>query len=264
MMALGAMSEHITENIKIVPVGLNYFNRNKFRSEVIIEFGRAFEVPREWAEEFKVNKKDSTEKLLKEIEFRMKAVTLTAPSFLELRSIFFIRKLYIPVDAHLSPAQFSELCKRFNKGYEKLKDREEIKPEMKKVQNYMEEIDFLGLTDSQVKKMDFSYSWLLRQTIMSIMMFSLFLIISLPGILLFVPAGLFIRNKAEKERIAAKKKNPNKIEGLDVVSSVKVTYFVMCLPILFILWNIICVYLNKFFMYSNPYLGLIILIGLLF
>jgi glycerol-3-phosphate O-acyltransferase/dihydroxyacetone phosphate acyltransferase len=260
MMALGAMSEHITENIRIVPVGLNYFNRHMFRSEVIIEFGRPFEVPREWAKEFKVNRKESTEKLLKEIEFRMKAVTLTAPSFLELRSIFFIRKLYIPVNAELSPAQFSELCKRFNKGYAKLKDKDEIKPVIKKVQSYMEELELVGLTDSQVKKMDLTYTWLLRQTIISVIMFSLSLIISLPGIVIFVPAGIFIRYKAEKERIAAKKKNPNKIEGLDVVSSVKVTYFVMCLPILFILWNIMWVYFNKLFMYSYTYLGVIVII----
>ena len=64
-MALGAMSEFNTENIKIVPVGLNYFNRNKFRSEVIIEFGKAFEIPREWADEFKTNKKDYYIKTLK-------------------------------------------------------------------------------------------------------------------------------------------------------------------------------------------------------
>lgn len=68
-MALGAMSEFNTENVKIVPVGLNYFNRHQFRSEVIIEFGKAFEVPRSWADEFKTNKKEATEKLLKEIEY---------------------------------------------------------------------------------------------------------------------------------------------------------------------------------------------------
>jgi glycerol-3-phosphate O-acyltransferase/dihydroxyacetone phosphate acyltransferase len=67
-MALGAMSDYNTENVKIVPVGLNYFNRHRFRSEVIIEFGKAFEVPRSWADEFKINKKEATEKLLNEIE----------------------------------------------------------------------------------------------------------------------------------------------------------------------------------------------------
>ena len=236
-MSLGAMAEYKTENIKIVPVGLNYFNRNRFRSEVIIEFGKAFEVPREWADEFKVNKKESTEKLLKEVEYKMKSVTLSAPTYLELKAIFFVRKLYIPVDAKLSPDQFSELCKRFSKGYEKLKHKEETKASIKKVNQYVSELESTGLNDNQVKKIDFTYAWLLKQTLYSLSLFLFLVIISLPGILLFGPFGLLIRKKAEKERIAAKKKNPNKIEGLDVVSSFKVTYAILLLPILMILWD---------------------------
>lgn len=62
------MTEHACKNVKILPVGLNYFNRHQFRSEMIIEFGKPFEVPTEWAEEYLLNKRDATEKLLKEIE----------------------------------------------------------------------------------------------------------------------------------------------------------------------------------------------------
>jgi glycerol-3-phosphate O-acyltransferase/dihydroxyacetone phosphate acyltransferase len=68
LMTLGAMSEKKCQNVNIVPVGLNYFKREQFRSEVVIEFGKAFEVPTEWANEYLVNKRDATEKLLKEIE----------------------------------------------------------------------------------------------------------------------------------------------------------------------------------------------------
>ena len=239
-MALGAMSEFNTEKIKIVPVGLNYFNRNKFRSEVIIEFGKAFEVPRDWAEEFKLNKKDSTEKLLKEIEFKMKSVTLTAPTYLELRAIFFIRKLYIPPNYKLSPAQFSEICKRFSKGYEKLKDLKDTKELVGKINLYISELESTGVSDSQVKKMKFTYFWMLLNTLYSLFLIHFLLIISLPGILLFTPFGYFIRKKAEKERIAARNKNPNRIELLNVVSSVKVTYFIMLIPMMIMLWIIGC------------------------
>ena len=68
-MALGAMAEGNTKNIKILPVGLNYFKREEFRSIVNIEFGKAFEIPSEWAELYKTNKRQATEKLLIEIEF---------------------------------------------------------------------------------------------------------------------------------------------------------------------------------------------------
>lgn len=79
------MSEYNSKNVKIVPVGLNYFNREKFRSEVIVNFGKPFTVPTEWAEEFKINKRQVTEKMLNEIELRMKSVTITANSYEEVK-----------------------------------------------------------------------------------------------------------------------------------------------------------------------------------
>jgi glycerol-3-phosphate O-acyltransferase/dihydroxyacetone phosphate acyltransferase len=68
LMTLGAMSENKCKPVNIVPVGLNYFNRDQMRSEVIIEFGKPFEIPSEWATEYLINKRHATEKLLNEIE----------------------------------------------------------------------------------------------------------------------------------------------------------------------------------------------------
>jgi len=68
LMSLGAMAENDCKRVNIVPVGLNYFKRDEFRSEVIIEFGKPFEVPDEWAELYKTNKRESIEHLLKEVE----------------------------------------------------------------------------------------------------------------------------------------------------------------------------------------------------
>jgi len=67
-MALGSMSEGKCSSVRILPVGLNYFKREEFRSEVNIEFGKAFEIPKEWAELYRTNKREATEKLLNEIE----------------------------------------------------------------------------------------------------------------------------------------------------------------------------------------------------
>jgi glycerol-3-phosphate O-acyltransferase/dihydroxyacetone phosphate acyltransferase len=68
LMTLGAMSENKCKPVKIVPVGLNYFNRDQMRSEVIVEFGKAFEIPSEWGVEYSTNKRQATERLLNEIE----------------------------------------------------------------------------------------------------------------------------------------------------------------------------------------------------
>lgn len=132
----------------------------------------------------------------------MKAVTLTAPSYMELRSIFFMRKLYIPPKTRLTPTQFSELCKRFTKGYEKLKDKDETKTMITKINRYIRELESIGISDHEVKRMNFSYRWLLKKFIISLFFFHVLLILSTPGIILISPFGLFIVNKAEKEKIA--------------------------------------------------------------
>jgi hypothetical protein len=134
----------------------------------------------------------------------MKAVTLTAPSFQELRSLFFVRKLYVPADIKLTPTQYNEICKRFSKGYEKLKDREETQIMMKKVNKYIHELESAGLNDHEVKKIDFSYSWMLRKTLRSFVFFHIFVLLTLPSIFILVPFAYLIKKKAEKERLIVK------------------------------------------------------------
>jgi glycerol-3-phosphate O-acyltransferase/dihydroxyacetone phosphate acyltransferase len=200
--ALGAMSEFNTGTIKILPVGLNYFNRDEFRSEVIIEFGKPFEVDPELADQFRITKRQATEDLLRDIESRMKAVTLTAPSYMELRSLLLVRKLYVPPDTKLKPEIFTELCKRFAKGYEKLKNNNEIKTMMKKIHKYIVELETIGISDNELRKMDFSYTWMIRKMVSSFLLFHYYLIPAIPGMVILFPFVMFLLKKAEKERIA--------------------------------------------------------------
>jgi len=131
----------------------------------------------------------------------MKAVTLTAPSFQELRSLFFVRKLYVPPDIKLTPTQYNEICKRFSKGYEKLKDREETQSMMKKVSKYIHELESAGLNDHEVKKIDFSYSMMLKKIFRSFILFHIFLILTLPTIFILFPFAYIVKKKAERERL---------------------------------------------------------------
>lgn len=195
------MSEYNSKNVKIVSVGLNYFNRDQFRSEVIIEFSKPYEVPTELAQLYKLNKKEATEILLSEIESRMKAVTWTAPTYNELRSILFVRKLYAPPDTKLSPAAYSELCKRFAKGYYKLKELPETQNLMNEIKKYIIFLENTGLSDHEVRRMDFSFSWIIKKTIYSFFLLLILLFLTLPGVLIAYPFVLYLEKKAEKERL---------------------------------------------------------------
>ena len=125
LMSLGAMANHNTKNIKILSCGFTYFNRDKFRSDVIIEFGVPFNIPDEWGELFKEKKKEAIGNILTEVENRMKAVTFTAPSFKEYSLLSIVRDLYIPKDINLNAEEYNEISKRFSKSYHIVKDRKE-------------------------------------------------------------------------------------------------------------------------------------------
>lgn len=69
----------------IIPTGLKYFKRHEFRSRVIIEFGRQYRPTRKMVDLYKNgDKRKAITLFLKDIEQRMREVTITAPSYHEL------------------------------------------------------------------------------------------------------------------------------------------------------------------------------------
>lgn len=201
-MSLGAMAEHNCKNVRIVPVGLNYFKREQFRSEVTIEFGQPFEVPSKWAEEFKTNKRDVTEKLLKEVESRMKSVALIANTFEDLKAILLLRSVYVPTNIKLSPTQESELCKRFVKGYQQLKESQDVQELLKETSTYMREIDEIGVSDKEILNTEFEKKKMKRKFLLATFLFFVYLIFLTPQLIIVLPFLYYIRIVTEKERIA--------------------------------------------------------------
>lgn len=83
-MALGAMANDPTVQVKIVPVGLSYFHAHRFRSRAVVEFGSALDVPPEFVDMFKqggAQKRDAVAKFLDLIYDSLKTVTVRAPDY---------------------------------------------------------------------------------------------------------------------------------------------------------------------------------------
>lgn len=84
IMALGAMANDPTINVKIVPVGLSYFHAHKFRSRAVIEFGSPMEIPPELVKLFRQGgpqKREACAQLLNLIYEGLKTVTVRAPDY---------------------------------------------------------------------------------------------------------------------------------------------------------------------------------------
>ena len=94
----------------IIPSGLKYFKRHEFRSRCIIEFGRGYRPTNKMVNLYKSGEKRKAISLfLKDIEERMREVTMTAPSINELQAIYMARNLYLPENATLTEEQENDL-----------------------------------------------------------------------------------------------------------------------------------------------------------
>lgn len=102
--------------MKLVPVGLNYFNPHKFRSRAVIEFGAPIEIPKELVAKFGqggLEKREAVSELMETILKSLKALTVTAPDYETLMVIQAARRLYKPVHKRLDVTQTLELTRRF-------------------------------------------------------------------------------------------------------------------------------------------------------
>jgi len=84
LMALGTTMKY-DKLVSIIPCGLKYFKGHRFRSKVIIEFGRPYQANERTVRMYeKGDKRKAVQIFLKDIEERMREITLTAPSYNEL------------------------------------------------------------------------------------------------------------------------------------------------------------------------------------
>ena len=249
-MALEAMANYGVKNIKLLSCGLSYFSRDEFRSDLILKFGIPIEIPESLANTFKVNKKQAIDLVLKIVETQMRSVTLTTPTYEEYMLVKMLRNLYIPKDMELPVEKSSDLARRISHIYDCLRDTKETKEIKNNVEKYMNALEHLGIEDSDLQEITLNYNLLWKQFLLSLFIFLINLIFLFPMLIISLPVLAWVNRTAEFERNKSVEKNPNKIEGKDVVSSVKVVTFVKFLPLVGLAWVNIFNYFVNFYLYK--------------
>ena len=209
--------------IKIIPCGLNYIHRHRFRSQVLIEFGEPIVIDDEWIKSYRLDERQSVRDLTDHLAEALAGVTLNAPDWRTLRIIQTVRRLYKPAKTTLSPSEYIELNRRFVERY--LQDIHE--PELQalsiEVEDYQARLDMLGLKDHQLRQpvtlADASRKLMLR----SLTMLAL-LPLAIPGALLHLPVGWIAATVGE--RFSYEK---------DDVATLKVLTTILLLPLLYLL-----------------------------
>ncbi len=214
-------------DVKVIPCGLNYIHRHRFRSQVLIEFGEPIVIDDQWVQDYQKDEQATVRRLTEHLAEALINVTLNAPDWRTLRFIQTARRLYKPSSADLSPGNYVELSRRFVDGYLQAVEDPELQAFRNDVENYQAQLDMLGLKDYQLRQpMTLAHAF--RKVILRSATMLALLPIAIPGALLHLPVGWIAA--AVGERFSYE---------MDDIATLKVLATILLLPVLYLVIAII-------------------------
>ena len=186
-MALHAAAHRGTE-VAIVPFGLTYLDRHRFRSQVLLHFAAPIPMDNARLEAYGSDEAGTVRRLTAELGEGISRVTLTAPDWSTLRFIHAARRLYKPISARLTPASYVDLSRRFVERYSLFAEKPDVQRLRNEIEAYQAQLDVLGLKDYQLSHPVGARSAMKRiawRTTLAIVLFPL----ALPGAIILLPAG---------------------------------------------------------------------------
>ncbi|KAF7730816.1 hypothetical protein EC973_001334 [Apophysomyces ossiformis] len=243
IMALGAMAAGENIDVKIVPVGLNYFHPHRFRSRAVVSYGSPISVKPEWVQKYKEGgpaKREAIAALLDAGYDGLKSVTANAPDYDTLMALTAARRLYRPAAEHkLRLDQVVELNRRFLLGYKHFENDPRLIELLRKVKAYNNTLKYFGLRDHQVERTEtsrLSASTILGKRLLMLLFLSLF---GLPALLFNCPIVILALIISEKKRKEALAGSSVKIAARDVIATWKVLVTLIVAPALYGLYSCI-------------------------
>lgn len=246
IMALGALAEDDSSNVKIVPCGMNYFHPHKFRSRAVIEFGPPMEIPRELVEAYKQGgdkKREAVKKVLDLVTVGLKAVTVTCPDYDTLMTIQAARRLYHPPGKRLSLPLTVELTRRLIEGYIHYKDHPAIIHLKQAVASYNKQLRNLGIKDHQVETATLGPSKVIFKFIYRLGKLLILLLAALPGTILFSPIFVATKVISRKKAAEALRGSTVKVAAKDVVATWKILVAIGLAPLVYTIYALVAAYL---------------------
>ncbi|KAI7905642.1 uncharacterized protein BX663DRAFT_500453 [Cokeromyces recurvatus] len=269
IMALSAMAENKDLNIKIVPVGLNYFHPHRFRSRAVVSYGTPISVEPELVEKYKKGGSDKHEaisKLLQEGHEGLKSVTVNAPDYNTLMTIATARRLYKTASDHkLTIDQVVELNRRFLLGYKYFEKDPRLIDLVQRIKAYNNTLKYFKLRDYQVASADYTTFSAAPTLLLRIIQFAFLAIFGFPSLLINSPIiiiAFVISQKKQEEALAG---SFVKIAGRDVLATWKILVTLVGIPILYGFYSFLLFVYLWFNGYKHPFsLSLLVWVALPF
>jgi len=209
-------------DVRIIPCGLNYIHRHRFRSQVLIEFGEPIIIDGRWLKHYSEDEQATVRKLTEHLADALLDVTLNAPDWRTLRFIQAARRLYKPASADLAPGEYVELSRRFVQGYLMAIDDPELQTFRNEVENYQARLDMLDLKDHQLRQ-QVTLGHAFRKVMLRSLTMLALLPLAIPGALLHLPVGWIAATVGERFSYE-----------MDDIATLKVFATILLLPLLYI------------------------------
>ena len=180
--------------IYIVPVGLVYFTRHRFRSSVLVQFGTPILVPAAAAEPANTSEEkgdeDAVRAITKTLDERLRSLTINAETWEHIWVLDGVRRLYQPEGIDLN--ERARLARLFNETYPKVADQADIIKLYDSVRSYLLRLSADNLHDALIAK-----GLTPLQIALHVAAHLALLFVSLPlfliGAPLFLPIGLTLK-----------------------------------------------------------------------
>ncbi|RKP06390.1 hypothetical protein THASP1DRAFT_31790 [Thamnocephalis sphaerospora] len=240
VMALGAMAANPGLDVKIVPVGLNYFHPDRFRSRAVVEFGNVITVDPALVERFReggTKKREACAKLLDTIYNSLKTVTINCPDYETLLTVQAARRLYQPpANRRLrDTARALRLQRRLVEGYMQVQDRPEVKALAERITEYNTLLSYYGLRDHQVQNTTLDGSRAAQLFFWRLVSLLFMAVLALPGLLVNLPLLLVASVISQRKAKQALAESSVKIKGRDVLATWKVLVALVLVPVIYAL-----------------------------
>ena len=209
-------------SVTIVPSGLTYTQRHRFRSQALLHFGEPITVDDGWLSAYATSEGNAVRALTDHIAGALAKVTLNAPDWETLRFIHTARRLYKPASIRLTPASYVELSRRFVERYLLAATDPDIQELRTDVEDYQAHLDLLGLEDHHLRgAVGVLDAW--RAVLWRSLAVAALLPLALPGALFHLPIGWVAMTAGERLS-----------HDRDDVATLKVITSVLLLPFVYV------------------------------
>ncbi|KAK1948241.1 putative acyltransferase [Phytophthora citrophthora] len=191
--AATGFAKHYDQPIPIIPLGLNYFNKDHFRSQMTLEFGPPMTITPDMvqSEAFQQDEHGEVKRLTQELEERMHDVTLNASDFSTIHIAKVMRRLYLNTPGSIAANKEVRLTQHIINMLEKEPQDDEQKQWIavcrEKVLRYKEQLEKLRLKDQEVNMPVPQEQSLLKLFLERILYLLVLLPLATPGLLLNFP-----------------------------------------------------------------------------